>query len=443
MAELLRASGVRLGLVTNGEHWMLVHAPKGETTSFISWYAELWLEERLTLRAFHTLLGVRRFFGPPDDTPEQLLERSAANQQEVTDQLGYQVRQAVEVLVRTLDRIDQDYGRTLLVGQDIAQVYESALTVMMRLVILFSAEERSLLLLGTRLYDQYYAVSTLRAQLREMADQHGEEVLERRADAWSRLLATFRAVFGGVQHEDVRLPAYGSALFDPDRFPFLEVLVLTIVSRTVAFAMVPTEQVYAHRLAVFAFDSFGKFAVLQSNMHYDWAWQYSSTMKADLNYSPSDCFETFPFPDTRNPIPDTLSPIGEQYHEHRRQVMLTRQEGLTKTYNRFHDPDESAEDIATLRRLHTEMDAAVAAAYGWHDLDLGHGFHATKQGTRYTISEAARREVLDRLLALNHERYAEEVAAGLHEKGKGKAKKGTGRKGKKGTGGDAEQGELL
>jgi hypothetical protein len=89
------------------------------------------------------------------------------------------------------------------------------------------------------------------------------------------------------------------------------------------------------------------------------------------------------------------------------------------------------------------MDAAVAAAYGWHDLDLGHGFHATKQGTRYTISEAARREVLDRLLALNHERYAEEVAAGLHDKGKGKAKRGTGRKGKKGTSGDAEQGELL
>jgi hypothetical protein len=87
------------------------------------------------------------------------------------------------------------------------------------------------------------------------------------------------------------------------------------------------------------------------------------------------------------------------------------------------------------------MDAAVAAAYGWHDLDLCHGFHATKQGTRYTISEAARREVLDRLLVLNHERYAEEVAAGLHDKGK--AKKGTGRKGKKGGDGDAEQGGLL
>ena len=37
---------------------------------------------------------------------------------------------------------------------------------------------------------------------------------------------------------------------------------------------------------------------------------------------------------------------------------------------------------------------------------------------RFTISEAARREVLGRLLELNHQRYAEEVAAGLHEKGK-------------------------
>ena len=100
--------------------------------------------------------------------------------------------------------------------------------------------------------------------------------------------------------------------------------------------------------------------------------------------------------------------------------MLTRQEGLTKTYNRFHHPNETAGDIQKLRDLHVEMDAAVAAAYGWTDLDLGHGFHETKQGLRFTISEAARREVLGRLLKLNHERYAEEVAEGLHEK-KGKA----------------------
>ena len=99
--------------------------------------------------------------------------------------------------------------------------------------------------------------------------------------------------------------------------------------------------------------------------------------------------------------------------------MLARQEGLTKTYNRFHDPDETAEDIQKLRELHVEMDNAVAAAYGWTDLDLGHGFHETKQGLRFTISEPARREVLARLLKLNHERYAEEVQQGLHDKKKG------------------------
>src|SRR5260370_30329793 len=117
--------------------------------------------------------------------------------------------------------------------------------------------------------------------------------------------------------------------------------------------------------------------------------------------------------------------------------MLARQEGLTKTYNRFHDPEERAEDIARLRELHREMDEAVARVYDWHDLALGHGFHETKQGLRYTINEEARREVLGRLLKLNHERYAEEVALGLHEKG---AKKGKGRGKVNGRGDGREQG---
>ncbi len=102
--------------------------------------------------------------------------------------------------------------------------------------------------------------------------------------------------------------------------------------------------------------------------------------------------------------------------------MQRNDEGLTATYNRFHNPDEQAADIARLRELHVEMDRAVAATYGWADLALGHGFHETAQGVRFTISEAARCEVLERLLELNHQRYAEEVAAGLHEKGKGKVK---------------------
>ncbi len=223
MMELLRATGVRLGLITNGERWMLVDAPANETTGFASWYAALWLEEPVTLRAFRSLLRVQRFFGVPDDeTLEALLSESANNQQEVTNQLGYQVRQAVEVLVQSLDRIDKDRQRTLLGDLQETELYEAALTVMMRLVFLLSAEERGMLLLGELLYDQYYAISTLQAQLREQADQYGEEVLERRHDAWSRLLAVFRVVYGGVQHQDLRLPAYGGHLFDPDRYAFLE-----------------------------------------------------------------------------------------------------------------------------------------------------------------------------------------------------------------------------
>jgi len=223
MVDLLRGAGVRLGLVTNGEQWMLVSAPPRETSGLASWYAQLWLEEPLTLRAFRSLLSASRFFGVADDeTPEALLDRSAADQQEVTDGLGRQVREAVEILIGAIDRIDKDRGRTLLAGVDEKRLYESALTVMMRLVFLFAAEERGMLRLGEPLYDASYAVSTLRAQLRATADRDGEEVLERRRDAWGRLLATFRAVYGGVRHDRLELPAYGGALFDPDRFPFLE-----------------------------------------------------------------------------------------------------------------------------------------------------------------------------------------------------------------------------
>jgi hypothetical protein len=223
MMELLHATNIPVGLVTNGEQWMLVFAPRGETTGFASWYADLWMQEPITLRAFHSLLQQRRFMGVADgETLPALLAESSEDQQEVTDQLGLQVRHAVEMLVRALDRLDEESGRQLLREVSEKDLYNGALTVMMRLVFLFSAEERGLLLLGDPLYDQHYAVSTLSQLLRERADQHGEEVLERRQDAWCRLLSTFRGVHGGIEHEALRLPPYGGTLFDPDRFPFLE-----------------------------------------------------------------------------------------------------------------------------------------------------------------------------------------------------------------------------
>jgi hypothetical protein len=218
MVQLCRQTGCRLGLITNGERWMLVDAPVGAVTSFASWYARLWGQEPLTLQAFVHLLGIRRFFVDVSEQLPALFDRSLKFQDEVTDALGEQVRRAVEVLIQTLDKADIDRDRTLLEGVPPAELYEAALTVMMRLVFLLSAEERGLLLLGDERYEANYAISTLRMQLRT----ENEEILERRWDAWSRLLALFRAVFGGIEHENLRMPALGGSLFDPDRFPFLE-----------------------------------------------------------------------------------------------------------------------------------------------------------------------------------------------------------------------------
>lgn len=218
MVTLCRATGCRLGLVTNGERWMLVDAPVGAVTTFASWYARMWGQEPVTLQAFAHLLGIGRFFVDESKRLPALFDRSQKFQDEVTDALGQQVQRAVEVLIQALDRADQDRSRELLCGVKEAELYEAALTVMMRLVFLLSAEERGLLLLGDERYEANYALSTLRMQLRTESD----EILERRWDAWSRLLAVFRVVFGGIEHENLRLPPLGGSLFDPDRFPFLE-----------------------------------------------------------------------------------------------------------------------------------------------------------------------------------------------------------------------------
>ena len=223
MAELLHATRVPLGLVTNGERFTLVYAEPGQPTGFADFHAELWFDERLTLRAFRDFLSAGALFNrPPEQTLDALYRRSLENQQEVSTTLGRQVRRAVEMFVAALDRADRESGRALLQGLAGEQIYEAALSLMMRLVFLFFAEERDLLPITNPVYRENYAVSTLHDQLREAADRLGEEVLERRYDAFPRLLASFRAVHGGIAHDLAALPAYGGDLFDPDRFPFLE-----------------------------------------------------------------------------------------------------------------------------------------------------------------------------------------------------------------------------
>ena len=139
MVQLCRQTGCRLGIVTNGERWMLVDAPVGAVSTFASWYARLWSQEPITLQAFVHLLGIRRFFFDTSEQLPALIDRSLKFQDEVTDALGEQVRRAVEVLIQSLDKADLDRNRELLREVPPTELYEAGLTVMMRLVFLLSA----------------------------------------------------------------------------------------------------------------------------------------------------------------------------------------------------------------------------------------------------------------------------------------------------------------
>ena len=184
----------------------------------------------------------------------------------------------------------------------------------------------------------------------------------------------------------------------------------------------PPTMVFGHSLVILPFATYASFAVLQSRLHQIWAAFLGSTMKDDLRYTPSDCLETFPFPETWETCTD-LEGMGESCYEFRADLMVRSGIGLTKTYNRFHDPHESLPEIVTLRSLHGAMDRAVVDAYGWRDIPTECEFlldreideeawGARKRPYRYRWPDEVRDEVLARLLELNAHRAAEEVRTG-------------------------------
>ena len=140
---------------------------------------------------------------------------------------------------------------------------------------------------------------------------------------------------------------------------FKHVLVLPRVSKHLIVTLAAVGVVFSDATIVIVSDQLDMFAAVQSTIHESWVRKYASTLETRLRYTPSDCFETYPFPELPASSNQHLAILGETYHEHRRQMMLARQEGLTTTYNRFHNSDERAADIARLRELHVEMDRAV------------------------------------------------------------------------------------
>jgi hypothetical protein len=211
-------------------------------------------------------------------------------------------------------------------------------------------------------------------------------------------------------------PELHAAIADSDRL-----LAASQTSQWIAFAFLPAGMVYDQRLVVFPVDSNAAFCSLQSRLHDVWVRFFGSTLEDRTVYTPSDCFETFPFPEQWESNLE-LEAVGNAYYEHRAALMIKNNEGLTKTYNRFHDPYEHDPDIERLRDLHAQMDRAVLQAYGWDvptkcefllDYELDEEEWGKKRKPyRYRWPDDVRNEVLARLIALNGERAAAEQRSG-------------------------------
>ena len=216
------------------------------------------------------------------------------------------------------------------------------------------------------------------------------------------------------------------------------VIAISRVAQNFFFVFLPARMIYADSLVIFPFSRYSQFCALQTNAHEIWVRFFASTMEDRLRYTSSDCFETFPFPKNFESN-GTLEAAGQEYYEFRAALMVRNNEGLTKTYNRFHNPDERDPELLRLRALHAAMDRAVLDAYGWTSLHPTHEFlldyeededdpepgtRQRKKPWRYRWPDDFRDEVLARLLAKNKE-YAEEeqlsgTAAEAAEKKKAK-----------------------
>ncbi len=179
----------------------------------------------------------------------------------------------------------------------------------------------------------------------------------------------------------------------------------------------PSDWTLSEALIVMTLDNYSDLGVLQSNLHEAWVTKYASTMKNDFRYIVSDCFETFP----RITVSNEISLIAENLVEYRDQSIEQLQLGLTKLYRLYHQKIVKSDTITGLRKRHLKLDIEVITAYGWTDIELQHDFYEVdylpeNDRVRYTIHPDARKEILKRLLLLNHERFEKEVKQGLHKK---------------------------
>lgn len=293
---------------------------------------------------------------------------------------------------------------------------------------------------------------------------------DRGAEYWWQFLRTRNELYQTIHNKD-------------------KVLVINRHTKYIHAGFISPYLVYSDATVVLVLNNYYEFGIFSSNIHTEWSWKNSGTMgSSTLRYSPTDCFETFPFPQlSANSDKNDLEKYGFLYHEYRKKLMVSLQLGLTSLYNLFNSRDLSdsivshdtskidkeknekefieeitslrnhhqkindncnfedlVKGISKLRELQVKMDKAVLEAYGWKDMIHDnypkvknangeysgrlHDFYEVdylpeNDRVRFTIHPDARKEVLKRLLELNHKIHEEEVKAGLWDKKKTKKKK--------------------
>lgn len=197
--------------------------------------------------------------------------------------------------------------------------------------------------------------------------------------------------------------------------PLSRVIARAEVSDFHMLTFITTSQIFSNKVIVFAFDDFYHFSLLQSYVHEVWVRRNASTMRTDVSYGHTDCFQTFPFP--QYPLESHKiagEKEGQVFYEYRQSIMQQRQLGLTKTYNLFNNPVCQDDDVQQIRLLQIRMDRSILSCYGWEDIDLQHDFYPNdRKKIRFMPSPAAQREIFSRLIALNQETAAKEAAQGL------------------------------
>jgi len=231
--ELLRSTGSRLGLLTNGSQFRLVYAGL-DFESWCEWEAERWFEDE---DGSDELAGLRLLLAPdsvkPGDTGSPFLleaiEESRKRQADLSSVLRENVRQAIEFLMEEVsaeNRANAALLEPVRVGahaplsdcEVLDALYQAGVRVVMRLAVCLFAESRGLLPVNDPVFAQSYGVRSLYELLEEgVRDEGGAHNLFNAHSAWPRLTALFRLIHSGSPHGGLTLRAYGGTLFRPGR----------------------------------------------------------------------------------------------------------------------------------------------------------------------------------------------------------------------------------